>query len=249
MEEEEEFRDLAAGHALNALSTEDEMRFQELLVAHPAWDTIVAMELDTAAALADGAGDVVPRPQVRDALLSRIATVPQNAPRSTAPAEPTGDPTPARAPRRPRSRMWFALAASLAFILALGIGGLSLGRLLTPEDGAQVALEQIQDAPDAQSASVTLDDGASATAHWSASTGRAVLVTDGMPTLEDDKTFEMWFIRDGAPLPAGTFSADDAVSELAGTFQPGDVIAVTVEAAGGSPSGLPTTDAMFAITT
>ncbi|WP_307324983.1 anti-sigma factor [Microbacterium sp. SORGH_AS_0862] len=245
MDEEEEFRDLAAGHALNALAAEDEMRFQELLAAHPAWDTIVATELDTAAALAEGVGDVVPRPQVRDALLSRIAALPQDPPRSTAPAAPR----PAPAPRRPRSRMWFALAASLAFILALGIGGLSLGRLLTPEDGAQVALEQIQDAPDAQSASVTLDDGASATAHWSASTGRAVLVTDGMPTLDEDKTFEMWFIRDGAPLPAGTFSADDAVSELDGAFQPGDVIAVTVEAAGGSPSGLPTTDAMFAITT
>lgn len=245
MMEQEEFRDLAAGHALNALSAEDEMRFQELLAAHPAWSTIVATELDTASALADGAGDVVPRPQVREALLARIASVPQDAPLAV--ASPAREAAPAR--RRSRSRMWFALAASLAFILALGIGGLSLGRLMTPEDGAQVALEQIQDAPDAQSASVTLDDGASATAHWSASTGRAVLVTDGMPTLEDDKTFEMWFIRDGAPLPAGTFSADDAVSELDGTFQPGDVIAVTVEAAGGSPSGLPTTDAMFAITT
>ncbi|WP_309731246.1 anti-sigma factor [Microbacterium sp. SORGH_AS_0428] len=247
--EEEEFRDLAAGHALNALSAEDETRFQELLAAHPAWNTIVATELDTAAALADGADDVVPRPQVRDALLARIATLPQEAPRSAGHTEPVIDTPPAPAPRRARSRMWFALAASLAFILALGIGGLSLGRLLNPVDGAQVALEQIQDAPDAQSASVTLDDGASATAHWSASTGRAVLVTDGMPTLESDKTFEMWFIRDGAPLPAGTFSANDAVSELDGTFQPGDVIAVTVEAAGGSPSGLPTSDAMFAITT
>lgn len=247
--EEEEFRDLAAGHALNALSAEDEMRFQKLLAAHPAWDSIVATELDTAAALADRARDVVPRPQVRDALLSRIAALPQDGPRSTAPADPIADAPPAAAPRRSRSRMWFALAASLAFILALGIGGLSLGRLLTPADGAQVALEQIQNAPDSQSASVTLDDGASATAHWSASTGRAVLVTDGMPALESDKTFEMWFIRDGAPLPAGTFSADDTVSELDGTFRPGDVIAVTVEAAGGSPNGLPTTDAMFAITT
>lgn len=243
--EEEEFRDLAAGHALNALSVEDEMRFQDLLAAHPAWNTIVAIEVDTAAALADGVDDVVPRPQVRDALLSKIATLPQDA-SETAEQTPVAESTRSR---RPRSRMWFALAASLAFILALGIGGLSLGRLLTPEDGAQVALEQIQDAPDAQSASVRLADGASATAHWSASTGRAVLVTDGMPTLEDDKTFEMWFIRDGAPLPAGTFSDDDTVSELAGTFQPGDVIAVTVEAAGGSPNGLPTTDAVFAITT
>lgn len=245
MMEEEEFRDLAAGHALNALSAEDELRFQQLLATHPAWSTIVATELDTAAALADGVDEVVPRPQVRDALLAKITSVPQDARVDDAAPPPEAAPV----HRRSRSRTWFALAASLAFILALGIGGLALGRLLTPEDGAQVALEQIQDAPDAQSASVVLDDGASATAHWSASTGRAVLVTDGMPTLEDDKTFEMWFIRDGTPLPAGTFSADDAVSELAGTFQPGDVIAVTVEAAGGSPSGLPTTDAMFAITT
>ena len=114
-----------------------------------------------------------------------------------------------------------------------------------------MALEQITGASDAAQASVTLDDGTTATAHWSASLGSAVLVTDGLAAPADGKTYEMWFVRGETPVPAGVFDADGttATAVLSGSMHEGDVIAVTVEEEGGSPSGLPTTDPIIAIPT
>jgi len=76
-------------------------------------------------------------------------------------------------------------------------------------------------------------------------------VVDGGEHRELDRTFELWFVRGDEPVPAGTFDADGgaATAELTGTMQPGDTIAVTVEPAGGSPSGAPTTAPIIAIPT
>jgi anti-sigma-K factor RskA len=122
-------------------------------------------------------------------------------------------------------------------------------QLTTP--ASVVALDEIESAPDAQSETVTLADGGVATAHWSEELGKAVLVSDGLPAIADDKSFELWFVRDGAPISAGPFTAEGgtATALLDGTIEPGDVIAVTVETAGGSPNGQPTTDPIVAIAT
>ena len=117
---------------------------------------------------------------------------------------------------------------------------------------AVVALEQIEGAPDARTASVELEGGGVATAHWAPSVGQAVVVTDGLSALPTDKSFELWFVRGDAPISAGTFEvgADGrATALLQGDMQAGDVIAVTVEPAGGSPNGLPSTDPIVVIPT
>ncbi len=89
------------------------------------------------------------------------------------------------------------------------------------------------------------------TAHWSESVGKAVLVSDGLPAIADDEAFELWFVRDGAAISAGTFTAEGgtATALLDGAIETGDVIAITVEPAGGSPTGQPTTDPIVAIET
>ena len=114
-----------------------------------------------------------------------------------------------------------------------------------------VALNEIEAAPDAQAETVTLSDGGEATAHWSESVGKAVLVTNGLPAIADDESYEMWFVREGTPISAGVFTVDDgsATTLLAGAMEPGDAIAVTVEAAGGSTTGQPTTDPIVVIDT
>jgi anti-sigma-K factor RskA len=78
-----------------------------------------------------------------------------------------------------------------------------------------------------------------------------VLVADGLPELPNDRTFELWFVRGTQPIAAGTFDASGSVTtaELSGTMQPGDTIAVTIEQAGGSPDGNPTTKPIIAIPT
>ena len=185
----------------------------------------------TAALLADDVSDVAPPPGVRDALLAQIAATPtiaESAP-ETAAASPAlrsdrrttaAQPEPVT-PRRWGARAWFALAASLALLVGVGWGAVFVSEQLnTP--ASVVALDQIESAPDAQSETVTLSDGGEVTAHWSESVGKAVLVSDGLPTIADDESFELWFVRDGAAISAGTFTAADgtATALLNGAMEP-----------------------------
>lgn len=245
---EKEFAELAAGHALNALSAADEQRFADALVNHPEWAAIAADDVDTAAQMADAAASVAPPVGIRDSLLAQIAMTPQTD--SSAPLI-ASEPSPSKPPARRRwSRGLFALAASVALVAGLGIGAAVLIPQLT-RPASVVALEQIEAAPDAQQASVQLESGAQATAHWASSAGNAVLVTEGLDALDEDQTYQLWFVRGEEPVPAGVFDTDEgtATALLDTPMHAGDVIAVTVEQAGGSPTGQPTTDPIIVIPT
>lgn len=241
---EKDFAELAAGDAVHALSPDDRHDFDAARAQHPEWEDDVRADAATAALLAETVTEVVPPPAIRAALLAQIAATPAAA---SEPAPPAATAVP---PRRWGARGWFALAASLTLLVGVGWGSVFVSQQLnTP--ASVVALSQIEAAPDAQAASVTLSDGGVATAHWSASVGKAVLVTDGLPPIAEDKDYELWFVRDGAPISAGVFTADDgqATALLTGEMEPGDVIAVTVEPAGGSPDGLPSSDPVVVIAT
>lgn len=150
--------------------------------------------------------------------------------------------------RRTWTRGMFALVASIALLVGIGWGvGAVTDALRTPP--AVATLAQIEAAPDAQEATSELSGGGEATLHWSPSLGEAVIVASGLPEIEADRTFEMWFLRDGTPVSAGTFDSADgeATALLAGAIQTGDGVAVTVEQEGGSPDGAPTTDPIVAI--
>jgi len=248
---ENEFAVLAAGHALRALSDADERRYADALLAHPEWAAIAEEDAATAALLADAAAPVEPPSTVRDSLLAQIGQAPQ----SDAATGPSTEREPAtRARPEPRQRRWsrglFALAASVVLIAGLGIGAAVLIPQLT-QPASVVALEKIEAASDAQQARVELDSGAQATAHWSGSLGSAVLVTEGLAALDDDETYQLWLVRGEEALPAGLFETDAgaATALVDGTMREGDVIAVTVEQSGGSPTGLPTTEPIIAIPT
>ncbi len=276
---EKEFFELAAGHALGALSPEDEKTFADALAAHPEWSAQVERDMAVVAWIADGVPAETPSPSVRDSLLARIAATPQSsaadgrpgeeppAPDEVAaePDEEGADPDIAldppteqgalaasQAPRRSGwgPKAWFALAASVA--LLLGIGGTAavlVGQLDRP--AAVVALERIEDAPDAQSATGEFVGGGEATVHWSESVGEAVLTADSMPALEADQAYELWYVRDGEAISAGAFdpAEDTTTALLRGEMHAGDVIALTVEQAGGSPTGQPTSEPVIAIPT
>lgn len=263
---EQEFAELAAGAALDALSPDDAQRYHAALVAHPEWQRIVDVDAESAAFLSVGAAPVTPAPGIRSDLLARIAMTPQTGevvdagsasdaasdapePQETAIAETAAGATVPKAPAHPL-RVLFALAACLALLVGVGVGAVALNDYVN-RPASVVALQDIQSAEDAQEASIELADGGTATAHWSASLGTAVLVADGIEPLPEDRAYELWFVRGETPISAGVFEADggDATAVLAGEMHEGDVIAVTVEQAGGSPSGLPTTDPVIAIPT
>lgn len=245
---EQEFAELSAGHALHALSPDDERRYAAALAAHPEWQRIADLDAATAASLADGVAGEPPPPSLRDALLAQISAPPSEPEPMVQPPVRTSDPV-RRAPRG-RSRSWFALAASIVLAVAIGVSGLIVAQQLG-RSPAQTTLAQIQEQSDAKSATADVAGGGTATAHWSDSLGKAVLVTDGLPAIATDRVFELWFVRDGGAKPAGVFTAasGDATAALTGAMQAGDTIAVTVEQAGGSPSGKPTTDPIVAIPT
>lgn len=151
--------------------------------------------------------------------------------------------------RRPR-RLMFALAACLVLILGLGVGAaVVIPQLLRP--AAVVALDRIENAPDAAQKTVSLPSGGHATAHWSASIGTAVLVSDGLEPLGGKQTYELWFVRGDGPVSAGVFAAEPGTTtaQLSGSMHAGDAIAVTVEQTGGSPTGKPTSQPIIVIPT
>lgn len=254
---ESTFAELATGFALSALSAADRRDFEAALAEHPEWEKHVRTEAETVLLLADTVEPVVPPASIREELMARILVTPQTPDAASDPDEEdfaAAGPAPVTASARAATggmrRRWFTLAASIVAVLALGFGAVTIGQQLT-RPAAVVALEQIQGAPDAQSASVTLTGGGEATAHWSAERGEVVLVSDGMPAIADDQTFELWYVREGSAIPAGTFGPTDgtATALLAGAYQPGDTIAVTIEPDGGSPTGVPTGDPIVAIAT
>ncbi len=263
---EDEFAELSAGHAMNALSADDERAYQTALDAHPEWDDVVALDAATIDILADAVAPVAPPVDLRSRLMRAIEVDPSAPTDDGADAAASADETDAAPPapdteeppptdvvppveRRAWTRGLFALVASVALLIGIGWGtGAVTSLWRTP--AAVTALEQIQSAPDAASAQVDFQGG-EATAHWSQSVGKVVLVAEGLPEIPADRTFELWFVRGDQPIAAGTFDASGAkaTAQLDGTMQPGDTIAVTVEQAGGSPDGLPTTAPIIAIPT
>ena len=183
-----------------------------------------------------------------------VLPVAEPAPPVAEPVEPPAQPAPntetiQAISRRRWTRGMLGLAASLILLVGLGFGAASLGQLFN-RPAAVVALEQIENAPDAQMVSAEVADGGNATVHWSESVGKVVLVSQGLPSIADDESFELWYVRAGDPIPAGTFeNPAEATVLLDGTMEPGDVIAVTVEQQGGSPTGTPTSDPIVTIPT
>ena len=80
---------------------------------------------------------------------------------------------------------------------------------------------------------------------YSPTTGQGVLIGDGMAPVDESETYQAWLIEDGVPQPAGLFSPTDGEVTFAVEGDPGEaeVVAVTVEPAGGSPQ--PTSDILY----
>lgn len=224
---------------------------------------------DIAAQLALASDPVEPPSALKAALFARIAETPQLAPEedaatpspvaaqaapsSAAPstAAPTPTPAEARAARR-----WFqrpgAILASAAAAVVLFIAGAFVGVSLSGTDSYQQqqssALAALNAAPDTQRSSAPIAGGGTATLVWSARLGQSAIVATDLPQLAGGKTYELWYIRDGAATPAGTMDSAGHVATwrvLTGTMTPGDTIGMTVEPSGGSKQ--PTTKPIVAI--
>jgi hypothetical protein len=152
----DEFAELSAGHALNALSLDDERAYQAALAAHPEWEQVARLDAAAIDVLADGIPPVAPPLDLRSRLMRAIDTdespTAADAAASTV-AEERAETAPVAPPtevvqavqRRNWTRGLFALVASVALLVAIGWGTGAVTNLWrTP--AAVTALEQIQSA-------------------------------------------------------------------------------------------------------
>ncbi len=92
-------------------------------------------------------------------------------------------------------------------------------------------------AEDAQTVSVQGAGGVRALFIISRAEERAMMIAEGLPRLDQDRTYELWVIDDAGAQPAGLFRPDDAgrAVHLQGKRPHEDTkLGLTVEPAGGS---------------
>lgn len=241
----EELRELLAAYALDAVD-DVERRAVERFVAQ---DEAAAVELWSLRATAAELGAAGPAQSdlptgLRASVLAGIARTPQERPSTGDPSLPTawaGTPGPARRTRVTHRglRLAAAAAALVAVALPSGIAWQQHDRAVQAEQRAEQAeqraevLDDVLADPGAQLLRGEVTGGGEAVAILTDE--RALLMVDGLPRLEADRTYQLWAMRDGVPVPAGMLGADGGtVQVLAEDYRPGDGLAVSVEPEGGS---------------
>ena len=238
-------QDLAAAYALGALSPDEARRFEAYLATSPEARREVAEYRETAALLALGQTAAAPDPALRQRVLARIAEGKARAMPGTRAPVPGG---------RGRSSLvvWGALAASLLAALGLGAGLLSTrgelaalraqldatGRQLASREATLNAIFE----PDVQMFQLTAsgDPDPGIQLFWDRRRHRAIVHGFKLRPVPEGRAYQLWFIKDGAPVPSVTFKPEpDGHVRLEQIAVPRDgtvsAAAVTVEPEAGSP--------------
>jgi anti-sigma-K factor RskA len=205
--EQESPQDLAAAYALGALSAEEARRFEAYLAGSPEAQRDVAEYREVAALLALAGPEPAPSPELRQRVLAR----------GRAPA-----PRPA-AGRPPRTSPWLALAAALVAVVGLGFGyaqlttvrdlrrelaqlGQRLERTSDQLRTREATLNSILE-PGVQLFQLTAsgDPDPLIQLFWDQQRNRAVLHGFRLDSVPRGRAYQLWFIKDGAPVPSVTF--------------------------------------------
>lgn len=134
------------------------------------------------------------------------------------------------------------LLAAAVVLAVVAVGGFYVADRGTDGDTVTEA-ERIADVMEAPDVEMRPRGRGPVHVYSSPSLGQAVVALEGMPEIDDEHSYEMWAIDDGGPhslgaMPESTESGMHWVEDLGDAT----VVAVTVEQAGGSPSGQPTSD-------
>lgn len=216
--------ELTAGYALDALDSDERSAYEAHLARCEHCQQELASFWTTTEALAVAASGPEPSLALRERILADIRSEPLQ---NVVPFEP----------RRRRATPVLGAVAAIAAVVALAIGlwGTSVSSELnetrTALERNQIAAEVLAD-PGARSVALAEGDGRLVVD----SAGQAVLVVDGLGPAPEGKTYELWIASDGAdPVPAGLFPGRDGreIAPVDGTLEPGQVVLVTIEQAGG----------------
>ncbi len=248
----EKFGELKDAYALGALP-EDELReFEEYLAAHPERRSEVDELNSIAALLAVSPADQEPPKRLRRSVMAMV-----NAEAASS-----------RRNRRSASSSWrasldrlrdaFPARIALGAAAAVVVGLLSWNVLLQSEvrdlgsQNGQLQAEIEDVRSDTVGTRVLAMQGEGEMSDSDAEVmdfegDRAILVAENMPSLPDDRTFQIWVIDGGGAKPSGIFqpNGDPVAAVVKQSIEGAETIAVTVEPAGGSPQ--PTTDPMLSV--
>ena len=237
----ESIKDLAAAYAIGALDEHEVREFEALLAQSKELQREVAEYREVSGQMVHGAPAVEPDPSLRQRLLDQIKI------------DSVTKATPIR--RRGTNWMlglgWAAAAAGivLAAVQTLRVGDLSnrlaareqeVGELAAALDGRQATLDEILEP------STVLFLLTSTTAQppgiqlfWNRTENRVVLHAFALDPAPTGREYQLWFLSDGAAVPASTFNADPDGHRLVTLPGPPEGMeiqgaAVTVEPIGGS---------------
>jgi anti-sigma-K factor RskA len=218
----DDIHDLSGAYALDALDDIERARFATHLAKCPTCQRDVE-EFRAAATHLGRAVAEPPPPALRANVLGAIAEVRQDRPGA--------------APRTQRhTGRWVTLAAGIAAALVIGVLTTQLLSLRDDRDRTE-QIAEVLTAPDA--ATMPLDgDVGSGRMVWSPSLGRSVLVLDGLPTLEPDRDYQLWYVVGGEQIPVEVYHPDDhRILAVTPDLPEGlDALGITEEPAGGSPA-------------
>jgi anti-sigma-K factor RskA len=244
----ERFEDLKDAYVLGALPEEERLSFKDYLAAHPERQAEIDELGAVAGLLAFSPQEQEPPPELRRMVMEVVE----------AEAEP----------RRVRGRSTFAKVGDYLSVRSLALGAAALlvigllswnvllqsqvevlqGRVQDAQGRVQDLQAQVENARDQRQQSPTVelegswaDQGANAKV-VSIQENQVILVARNMPSVPEDQTCQIWVINDDVPKPSGLFQPDRNITAapITNSITNADVIAVTVEPAGGSKK--PTSD-------
>jgi anti-sigma-K factor RskA len=208
--EQETLQDLAAAYALGALSPDEARRFEAYLAGSAEAQREVAEYREVAALLALGGPDSVPSPDLRERVLARMRTP---AVRATGAARRGGAP-------------WGALAAGLVAAVGLGFGYVQRSEVRDLRAQLGSAMEQLAQTTDrlrAREATLNSifepgvrmfqltasgDPNPLIQLFWDRQRNRAIVHGYKLGELPAGQAYQLWFIKDGAPVPSVTFKPE-----------------------------------------
>jgi anti-sigma-K factor RskA len=233
----ERFEDLKDAYVLGALPEEERLSFEDYLAAHPERQAEVDELGAVAGLLAFSAPEQEPSQELRSRVMEMIETEPRRVGGHSTFAR-FGDYLSVKS---------LALGAAALLVIGLLSWNLTLqGQVEDAQSQVQNLQGQVADAQAQQTRTIELkgawaEQGATAEVA-SMQKNEIILVARNMPSVPEGRTCQIWVISDDVPKPSGLFQPDGngTATPITNSITKADVIAVTVEPAGGSEQ--PTSD-------
>lgn len=273
MSERKELDALAGAYVLDALEPDDRAAFEARLAQSAALRIEVSELAESAGMLGLAVAPIEPSSSARAAILAAIDTAPQGAAIEAAGVDAAADGAPggaageftrtapdrdreSSADRRARSR-WFrgpvAVLTAVAASVALIVGGGVVAGQLTRDAARMAQADHLAALMAAEDSTVSLGeaaDGMTAKLVWSHELASSAILVTGLDAPPPGMTYQLWYIGESGPRPAGTMSPSGADADwrvLEGSMSAGDMVGVTVEPMGGSTA--PSSDPILVVGT